>query len=136
MFNQESCADLMEFAYDSRVAAALPPAACLRLARRAWSFNRRMGLTGHLSLRDGRFLQVIEGPSEVVLPLAARILADRRHGSLTISAFGALDRRRYADWSMDGFEMDPLVETLARLPEIVCFDARSAAPARARKRLV
>ena len=46
----------------------------LRLARQSWSFNSKMGLTGTLRLVDGEFSEVIEGPCEVVQPLAARIL--------------------------------------------------------------
>ena len=124
----------MEFAYTSRAASGLPAAACLRIARGAWSFNLRMGLTGLLSLCDDRFTQVIEGPSSVLLPLSARILADRRHGSLTITAFGALGRRRHADFALEGFETGVPADTVACLPSAAFLDVEAFVPARARLR--
>lgn len=99
-----STAALVEFAYVSGPAPGLPPSVILRLARQAWSFNRRAGLTGWLRFEAGRFLQVIEGPSDIVLPLSSRILADSRHGEIEITAFNPITRRRYPDWTVSGFD--------------------------------
>ena len=99
--------DLVEFAFESEAIAGLPPAVLVRLARQTWSFNRRMGLTGAFSLRDKTFTEVIEGPCAVVQPLAARILADRRHGLIQITAFRPLEARRHADWTVTGFDFAP-----------------------------
>lgn len=95
--------DLLEFSFESTV-SDLPEAALQRLARRSAAFNVRMGLTGRLRLEDGRFIQSLEGRAAVLLPLAGRILADPRHGSIRVTAFGSIGARRFADWSAEGFQ--------------------------------
>jgi hypothetical protein len=97
--------DLIEFAFESQVADDLRPASFARLARQSWSFNVRAGLTGELSLQDGRFVQVVEGRCATVLALAARILADPRHGAIRILAFRSLPGRRFAAWTVNGFDL-------------------------------
>lgn len=95
---------LVEFSYVSSPVSGLPAAAMLRLAGQSWSHNQRAGITGRLHFDAGQFRQVLEGPSEVVLPLSSRILADARHGDIEIVAFGPIAARRYDDWSVSGFE--------------------------------
>ena len=97
---------LVEFAFVSKVSPDLPAAALLRVARQSWSFNARMGLTGVLRFVEGRFEQVVEGRCTVVLPLAARILGDPRHGAISITAFRPLSARRFADWTLTGFDFE------------------------------
>ena len=50
-------------------------------------------------------MQVVEGRCADVLRLAARILADPRHGAIRILAFRALPARRYAAWTVSGFDL-------------------------------
>jgi hypothetical protein len=95
---------LVEFSFVSKPCPELPPAVFLRLARQSWSFNTRMGLTGTLRFADGVFAQVLEGRCGIVLPLVARILADPRHAAIRITAFGPLAARRFANWSVTGFD--------------------------------
>lgn len=104
--------ELVEFSFVSRVPPGLGTSGLLRLARQSWSFNIRRGLTGTLRLTDRRFAVVIEGPCEVVQPLAARILRDDRHGSIRILAFHRIAGRRHAHWSTEGF---PFVDDLPSL---------------------
>ena len=99
--------DLVELAFVSRVAEGLPSSVFLRLARQSWSFNTRMGLTGSLVLEGGRFAQVVEGGCATVQALAARILADRRHDAIEVTAFGRLAARRHAGWTLIGFDFEP-----------------------------
>jgi Sensors of blue-light using FAD len=94
---------LVEFSYVSRVGAFVSQRAILRLAQDAFRFNTRAGLSGRLSFDSGKFSQIIEGPSEVVLPLASRILTDTRHCDISILSFGPIAVRRYADWRFSGF---------------------------------
>lgn len=61
--------------------------------------NRRLGVTGMLLYADGGFMQVLEGASEVLAPLYARIAADKRHWEARL----ILDRqapRAFNNWSM------------------------------------
>ncbi|HVL19736.1 MAG TPA: BLUF domain-containing protein [Amaricoccus sp.] len=97
--------DLVEFSFVSKVSPDLPTSALLRLARQSWSFNLKMGLTGTLRLVGDTFAEEIEGPCDVVQPLAARILGDPRHGAIRISAFRRLERRRHPGWSTSGFDL-------------------------------
>ena len=76
--------ELLEFSFESTVAPEVPAAALLRLARRSAAFNARMALTGRLDYAQGRFVQTLEGPADVVLPLAGLILADTRHRAIEV----------------------------------------------------
>jgi Sensors of blue-light using FAD len=98
--------DLVELSFDSAVAPGLPYAVLQRLARHTLEVNPRLGLTGELRLERDRFVAVIEGRSEVVLPLAARILSDGRHAAIRLSAFGPIDGRRFDGWRVTGFGVD------------------------------
>ncbi len=115
MYGPDGDDDLVEFCFVSQVAPDLPAAVFLRLARQSWSFNTRMGLSGELRLQDGRFVEAIEGRCEVVQALAARILADPRHGSIRIAAFRRLAVRRHAGWTVSGFDLaGPAADTVGR----------------------
>ena len=95
---------LVEFAFESEVAPGVPTAALLRLARQVSRFNTIAGITGTLCLEGGRIRQVIEGPCHVVLPLVARILTDRRHGAIAVTALRQSAGRRYVGWSVVGVD--------------------------------
>jgi hypothetical protein len=123
--------DLMEFSYESAPAEDLPAAALIRLARQAGTFNQRGGVTGHLRLEYGRFLQTLEGPAETVFALAGRILADSRHQRIRVTSFAAIAERRFADWSTSGFEPElsgrALSDSLRFIPGLPA--RRTAVPA-------
>lgn len=105
--------DLIEFAFDSLVARDVPSSALQRVALGSLEANPRSGLTGELRLRAGRLSQVTEGRSAVLLPLAARILADPRHQSIRVLRLAPIGARRFGDWTVAGFGLD----TDAVLPE-------------------
>lgn len=106
MYKQAGKAALVEFSYVSKPSEDLPRAVFLRLARQVWSHNTRLGLTGELRFDGARFEQVLEGPPEIMLSLAARILSDPRHGSINIRAFRQIEARSFTTWSMIGFAED------------------------------
>lgn len=62
--------------------------------------NRRHGLSGVLLYRDGRFVQVLEGPDDVVRRRYDLIAADPRHGEVALLLDETVDERRFGDWSM------------------------------------
>jgi len=72
--------------------------------------NRRLGLSGVLLHREGRFVQVLEGPEEAVLARYAVIAADPRHGDLAVVQRETVAERRFGSWSM-GYR--PTTDTLA-----------------------
>jgi len=98
-------ASLVEFSCASKPSGDLPRAALLRMAQQAWSRNARFGVTGSLSFRDGVFDMVIEGPSDVLLPLVSRILTDPRHEAISILGFRPIATRRFDQWNATGFDM-------------------------------
>ena len=81
-----STADLVGLSLESTAAPGLPAAVFQRLAACTLEINPRLGLTGELRLEDGRFALVLEGRGDLLLPLAARILADRRHARIRVAA--------------------------------------------------
>ena len=88
------------------LAEGIPLAAILRVAEGCRRFNIQSGLTGELRLAGASFSYVAEGACQILLPLAARVLADPRHRSIRITAFGKIDRRRFDCWKAIGFD-DP-----------------------------
>lgn len=70
--------------------------------------------------------QVIEGPWSVVMPLAARILTDPRHGGLAITAFEPIACRAYSDWSSTGADLEPMGTPAAGNLHLLPFVRRQA----------
>ncbi|MER2509953.1 BLUF domain-containing protein [Amaricoccus sp.] len=133
MHNRNGSGQLVEFAFSSRAAARMPVAALLRLAHQARLFNTRMAITGTFSFEDGAFSQVIEGPGEVVLALASRIMTDSRHAAIAIRSFRAIPARQFPAWSDTGFSAVSDMEAFApvgnlhMLPGLRVFAAVPAA---------
>jgi len=69
----------------------------LRASRRR---NPELELTGALMLRDGCFLQALEGPIAALESLFERICRDERHGAVTLLELSPIDRRDFGDWAM------------------------------------
>jgi hypothetical protein len=72
----------------------------LDILRGALARNPRLGLTGFLVRDRGRFLQVLEGPRESVLPMMRRIHRDPRHRTVAVMGAGERRGRRFGAWSM------------------------------------
>lgn len=62
--------------------------------------NLRLEVTGSLLYRDGRFVQVIEGPEAAVRQLFERIARDPRHTNIHLGACQAIETRQFTDWTM------------------------------------
>ena len=93
---------LLEFRCRSRFVPGVCEVSVMRLVGQSWRESLALGVTGSLR-RDGDMVeQIIEGPREIVLPLIARILCDRRHGSIEIVAFGPIASRACAEWTVEG----------------------------------
>ena len=72
--------------------------------------NKRLGLSGYLMHKQGRFVQVLEGPEETVQKRYALIAADPRHTDLNVLLRETLPERRFGSWTM-GYR--PTTDTLA-----------------------
>jgi hypothetical protein len=97
---------LIEFEFESRL-GPLDQEALALLVGSAWRANLLARITGRLRLSGARIHQVMEGDITEILPIAARILRDPRHASVEIVAFGAIDRRRFEDWRVEGLAAAP-----------------------------
>ncbi len=62
--------------------------------------NQRDGITGLLAYKDGNFLQVLEGPEEVINNIVQRIERDSRHSGMIVLSKKPVKERLFGDWSM------------------------------------
>ncbi|MCA9738410.1 MAG: BLUF domain-containing protein, partial [Gemmatimonadetes bacterium] len=62
--------------------------------------NTRLGVTGLLLFHEGSFIQVLEGPPDVVEALYARIETDPRHGGALVLSRGLVEERSFGEWRM------------------------------------
>jgi hypothetical protein len=65
--------------------------------------NSRLGVTGMLLFKEGKFLQALEGEEETVTGLYNKISLDPRHDQCMIVSRSRLAGRDFPDWSM-GFQ--------------------------------
>lgn len=70
------------------------------IMRQAAARNGIEGVTGLLYAEDDMFLQVIEGPSDSMSDLIARLYDDDRHRELTILVDQPIAQREFGDWTM------------------------------------
>ncbi|RJT74899.1 BLUF domain-containing protein [Arthrobacter cheniae] len=82
-------------------------AGLLTVSRRT---NHSSHLTGLLLYRQGRFLQILEGPEGTVRDRMAIITADRRHTRLRVLIEETRNQRQFPDWTM-GYE--PISATMS-----------------------
>lgn len=80
--------------------------------------NARDGLTGALAVHEGRFLQVVEGPSGMVDRLERRLARDPRHRDIVVLGRHPIETRAFADWSMASARITP-----ALAPELTALMA-------------
>lgn len=109
---------LLSVAYSSDATRPYDEAELRDMLERSRAHNASVGLTGMLVYRDGRFLQVLEGPEAVTKELLARIVKDPRHEHVRFLVTQVIRRRSFAEWTM-GYE------TLVANPEGVPRGFRS-----------
>lgn len=104
---------MLSVVYTSAAKGSFDDSDLATLLMNSRSNNRRLGLTGFLLYRDGLFLQVLEGPDEVVRDRLAIITADPRHGDVAVLVEDEVAERRFPSWSM-GYEAvtDELAESI------------------------
>jgi hypothetical protein len=73
-------------------------AALLTVSRRN---NAGNGVTGMLLYRDGRFLQLLEGPFRPVHDLMERIADDTGHRDVRVLIDEIVDSRQFPEWTMN-----------------------------------
>jgi hypothetical protein len=63
-------------------------------------FNARDGITGALICREDVYLQMLEGPEDLVEAAYARIFRDTRHLEITRLCSAPITERMFPDWAM------------------------------------
>jgi hypothetical protein len=83
--------------------------------------NRRKDITGCLMYSGGYFAQTLEGRTEILEPLVARIKADPRHTDLRILIEEDVTQRLCPDWSMGLIYSLDLADQLESLATAATF---------------
>jgi hypothetical protein len=91
---------LVSIVYMSRAAVPFDDAALAQLLRDARLRNEALGVSGLLLAKDGRFMQLLEGPAWSVDDRFAAISRDPRHGEVKSLIREDVERRRFDGWSM------------------------------------
>ncbi len=91
LYQSDSAIPIGSLRYYSEMAALL--AQCI-------DNNAPRRITGVLALFDDRFVQVIEGPDNIVERLFDRIVDDPRHRDVRLISRKVIDERHFGHWSM------------------------------------
>ena len=91
---------LFRIAYVSTAAKLFSSAELREMLKESNVRNKAAGVTGMLLYKDGQFMQVLEGTAEAVTETFSRISKDRRHHGIMVLAQGAVQERRFPEWSM------------------------------------
>nr|WP_315266504.1 BLUF domain-containing protein [Microbacterium lemovicicum] len=94
---------LLSVTYSSGAAEDFDDHDLAALLAQSRASNERLGLTGMLLYRSGRFIQILEGPEQPVRDLVARIERDPRHADMRILLEEHVPARWFSDWTM-GYE--------------------------------
>lgn len=94
---------MLSVVYTSRATGAFDDADLATLLMNSRANNRRLGLTGFLLHRDGQFLQLLEGPDDVVARRLEIIEQDPRHTDIAVLLEESEAERQFPAWSM-GYE--------------------------------
>lgn len=125
-FAQTGVLTVIRLVYRSRNAIAVPGSRVLvhfnDIVATARKHNERVGICGFLLFDHRRFYQVLEGPTESLDPLLARILRDRRHRDVEVLQRVPIDTPSFAGWSMASYLGEPPGE---RFPADTPLDAEA-----------
>ena len=91
---------IFQLAYESTAVQKFYAKELLELLAKSRARNAETGISGMLLYHEGRFLQLLEGPQEIVLERFERIAADERHKWVSTVMRGPSAERDFPDWSM------------------------------------
>lgn len=119
---------LLRIVYASDRPSALNEAGVAAILAQATAHNVQHGVTGVLLTYSTWFLQLLEGPEEVVAPLFERISRDTRHDNVTLLERGTIEAPLCPAWGMirvtDKRELALLAQSITGK---AAFDPRTAA---------
>ncbi|GLR25209.1 BLUF domain-containing protein [Limnobacter litoralis] len=100
---------LYNLIYVSTAAADLNQFDLAEIAIQSSTNNQKVDVTGMLLYAKGSFIQVLEGPRDMVLERFAIIATDPRHGNIQHILDGPLHKRHFSNWSMGFRHVQPPV---------------------------
>ena len=72
----------------------------VQILKEARTNNEALGVTGMLVFLSGKFLQLLEGPKEIIFSLYDKISKDPRHKRPTIILEAPTQKRNFQNWFM------------------------------------
>ena len=91
---------LQSLVYSSAAVGDFGEAELTELLAHAREHNSRVGVTGMLLFRDGRFIQFLEGVRSEVQALFTKIEADPRHEQVRVLLDEPIWERQFTEWTM------------------------------------
>lgn len=104
--------------YTSRCTQPLSEKQMGDLLKASIAWNAKVHITGFLIVREGYFMQLLEGAKDPVLELFTRIELDTRHEDVTIQAEGSSQTRIAPDWHMQKIKLVPNMPRAEELLEV------------------
>ena len=98
--------------YISEIAASCTDIDIKMILGTAHVNNRRLDVTGMLAKSDGHFGQVLEGRTDVMPGLLAKIQADWRHGAVRMLLQDSIETRQFPNWSMGLIQREDMAEEM------------------------
>jgi hypothetical protein len=108
---------LYEVLYVSQLAPGHSVSVVAEIAATARLANAQANITGLLIFDGQRFCQQLEGPKKAVLKLIERIRTDPRHVNVEVVHHGAVDGRRFQNFSL-AFSTVEDVDALSRMESL------------------
>ena len=123
----------MRLTYVSRLARDCGPDALGKIMTVSRLNNKKLGVTGALCYSARGFLQILEGPANVVNELYNRIVKDTRHSAVTLLEYAPIPYRDFENWSMAYFRADEIAHSLLqKFSTRKVFDPFEMGPVQAR----
>lgn len=91
---------LLSLVYMSAAAEPFEQPQLEALLEHARTRNAAAGLSGMLVFKDGRFMQLVEGPEAAVLETYQRIIDDPRHTDVGLLVEERIHTPRFGEWTM------------------------------------
>lgn len=91
---------LRQIVYLSRAEASCDDEQVYELSRVSRERNEACDVTGILLYDGSRFIQAIEGGSDVINETLDRIVRDNRHSNIQIVTDKMVERRQFGSWSL------------------------------------
>jgi hypothetical protein len=125
--------NIVRLTYASRLSRDCGPDALGKIMTVSRLNNKKLGVTGALCYSARGFLQILEGPANVVNELYNRIVKDTRHSAVTLLEYAPIPYRDFENWSMAYFRADEIAHSLLqKFSTRKVFDPFEMGPVQAR----